>query len=896
MRRAFLQRCLCAVGAGFGGLLARDAAATGGVPDASTAPTLSTAGLSGTADGVAVSPPEMASVSAARRMPLSRVRLLDGPLLAAQRTDLRYLMALDADRLLAPFRREAGLPQPKPSYGNWESSGLDGHMGGHYVSALAMMAASTGDESVTARLRQVLRALRACQLAQGDGYLGGIPDGRAAWREIARGELKVDSFSVNGRWVPWYNLHKTFAGLRDAWVICEEPLARTMLVDLGGWSLRLLEPLSDAQLQDMMRAEHGGMNELFVDLAEITGEARYRAMARRFSHRAILDPLLQQQDALTGLHANTQIPKVIGFARIAELPDRDAPSSGCGVLPPRPLAGEGGDERQGTRADHWLEAARFFWQTVHAHRSVAIGGNSVKEHFHALDDFQPMLDEVEGPETCNTYNMLKLTELLHAHAPDDASRARYAGFHERALFNHVLASQHPSGGFVYFTPMRPQHYRVYSQVDLGMWCCVGSGLESHARHGQFIYSQADGAIPTLYVNLFAASSLDWREQGVTLRQITRFPDEAATRLVIDAVTGDQATPSRRFALKIRHPGWVKPGALRVTLNGRRVALSAEDARPGGYVTLERDWRAGDVVALRLPMQTRLESMPTRPDHVAVLHGPIVLAARTRPLPQERLEFRAGDARMDHIAQGERVPLAQAPLFVSADADFSARLIPIPGRPLSLRTGSLLQGPDGAPMRDLVLEPFFRLHDSRYMLYWPVSTPQQARERRERLARDEQARIALQARTVDAVAPGEQQPESDHGFEGDGVDTGLNGGRRWRHATRWFSYRLNDSRREGRVLRLVCSPSDDGRRFAVWLNDRLLTDLTLRAPAGLPSPAERERGGGEGSRQGTVSTLYDLDLPIPEDWPRSADGSMKVRFIAAPGSIAGGLYDLRLLRS
>jgi hypothetical protein len=300
--------------------------------------------------------------------------------------------------------------------------------------------------------------------------------------------------------------------------------------------------------------------------------------------------------------------------------------------------------------------------------------------------------------------------------------------------------------------------------------------------------------------------------------------------------------------------------------------------------------------LRLPMHTTLEPMPTRPDHVAVLHGPIVLAARTRPLPEERLEFRAGDARMDHIAQGERVPLAQAPLFVTSEADFSARLLPIAGRPLSFRTGALLQDPDGAPIRGLVLEPFFRVHDSRYMLYWPVSTRQQARERRERIARDEQARIALQARTVDAVAPGEQQPESDHGFEGDGVDTGLNGGRRWRHATGWFSYRLNDPQREGRVLRLTCSPSDDGRRFAVWLNDRLLTDLTLRTPAELPSPAKRERGGGEGSRQGTASTFYDLDLPIPEDWPRPADGTLRVRFVAAPGSIAGGLYDLRLLRS
>ncbi|WP_377155019.1 beta-L-arabinofuranosidase domain-containing protein [Roseateles sp. UC29_93] len=876
MRRDFLRRCLCGTaaasvgtvcGPAFGALLAGESAAAPADPSPTN--------------------PARAGAGAVSRFPLSRVRLLDGPCLDAQRTDLRYLMALDPDRLLAPFRREAGLPLPKPSYGNWESSGLDGHMGGHYVSALAMMAAGTGDDAVRARLRQVLAALRHCQLAHGDGYLGGIPDGKLAWREIARGELKVDSFSVNGRWVPWYNLHKTFAGLRDAWVLTGEALARVMLIDLGAWALTLLEPLSDAQLQDMMRAEHGGMNEILADVAAMTGDARFLRLAERFSHRAVLDPLRERRDALTGLHANTQIPKVIGFARIAEL---------RATMPGGPRAG--GD----AAADgDWLDPARFFWHTVRERRSVATGGNSVKEHFHALEDFQPMLDEVEGPETCNTYNMLKLTELLHAHAADDRERARYADYYERALFNHILASQHPSGGFVYFTPMRPNHYRVYSQVHLGMWCCVGSGLESHARHGQFVYSRVEdtGDVPALFVNLFVSSSLDWREQGLRLSQHTRFPDEGATRLRIDAVvpadgvvggvvggdaeartTGAAEVPaSRRFALKIRHPGWLAPGALRVKLNGRPIALSADDARPGGYLTITRDWRAGDVVDLRLPMRTTLEPMPTRTDYVAVLRGPIVLAARTRPIAGERLVFRAGEARMDHIAQGAVVPLSQAPLFVSAAPDFGDRLAPVPGRPLTFSAGSLPQGPDGASVKDLVLEPFFRLHDTRYVVYWPYSTPAEARSRRDRLARDERERLALQARTVDAVAPGEQQPESDHGFAGEGVDTGLHKGRRWRHATAWFSVRLSDPKREGQVLRLAFSALDDGRRFALQVNDRELAELTLRSSA-LP-PGEE---------------IYTRDFALPADWPRPADGSLRVRLVASPGSIAGGVYDLRLLKA
>jgi DUF1680 family protein len=768
------------------------------------------------------------------------VRLLDGPFLEAQRSNQRYLLALDMERLLAPFRREAGLPQPRPPYGNWENSGLDGHMGGHYLSALAMLTAATGDAALRARLDALLTELRRCQLAQGDGYLGGIPQGREAWARVARGELKVDSFSVNGRWVPWYNLHKTFAGLRDAWALCQQPLARQMLLALGAWALALLEPLGDAQLQDMMRAEHVGMNESFADLAA------------RFSHLALLQPLREQRDALSGLHANTQIPKVIGFARIAEL-------AAAATSSPQPQAQIEAD---------WLEPARFFWRTVRERRSVAIGGNSVKEHFHALDNFQPMLDEVEGPETCNTYNMLKLSELLFAHARDGRERAAYADFYERALYNHILASQHPQGGFVYFTPMRPNHYRVYSQPQLGMWCCVGSGLESQARHGQFIFAQALGPQgPEVYINLFIAARLDWPEQGLRLSQQTRFP--AKDRSLLEIERGG------RFTLHLRHPGWVAPGALRLRINGQPQAVTSQ---PGDYLSLNRDWRAGDRVELQLPMALRSEPLGPDSGHVALLHGPIVLAAKTHPLPGEVLRTRADDSRMGHIAQGPLLPQAQAPLLISAgDADLR-RLRPLPGRPQHFSAGALIQGL-GAAQQDLTLMPFYQLHDARYMVYWARSTPAQARALRERLAAEERAQLALQARTVDSVAPGEQQPESDHGFAGEGMDSGLNKGRRWRHARAWFSYRLLDPRHEGRVLRLEFCVADRCRRFSVQANERLLAELTLHPPAGLAPDQD----------------FYTLDLALPADLPRRDDGSLLLRFTAAPGSLAGGLYGLRLLR-
>lgn len=762
--------------------------------------------------------------------PLDRVRLLDGPFAEAQATDLHYLMALDPERLLAPFRREAGLPVPVPPYGNWESSGLDGHIGGHYLSALALMWASTGDTAVKQRLDHVVAELKRCQDAIGSGYLGGIPDGAKAWAEVGVGQLQVNGFSVNGRWVPWYNLHKLFAGLRDAAVQGGNAQARDMLVRLSDWALRLTTPLSDTQMQDMLRAEHGGMAEVLADVSQMTGDLRYLALARRFSHQALLQPLAAGQDRLTGLHANTQIPKVIGFARIAQV----------------------------TGEDEGRRAAEFFWRTVVDKRSVAIGGNSVKEHFHPAENFQPMLDEVEGPETCNSYNMLKLTALLARSATEPG---RYADYYERTLYNHILASQHPGeGGFVYFTPMRPQHYRVYSQVDQGMWCCVGSGLESHARHGEFIYAQDGDA---LLVNLFIASTLDWREQGVRITQRTRFPDEPRTTLTVEG--------AGRFALRIRYPGWVAPGALKLKLNGRPVPVKAQ---PGGVVELRRAWTAGDRVEVELPMRTTLEPLPGLKHYVAVLHGPIVLAAKT-PQPGEHLSFKADASRMGHVAQGAVCPQEAAPVFVSDQADFARRIKPVPGQPLTFTAPGLIQGRPDANRLQLI--PFFRLHDSRYMLYWARSTPAEYRSLREQLAQAEADRLALDALTVDQVAPGEQQPEVEHGFQGEGTDTGVAAAGRWRHARQWFSYVLSDPRGEGRVLRLSLFRGDAGRRFDVVVNGRRLAQLELDRPPG-------------------TQALYTRDIELPADLVREAGGRLTVKFVAQPGSLAGGLYGLRLLKA
>jgi len=773
------------------------------------------------------------SAHAADLFPLRDVRLAPSPFLDAQTVDLHYLMSMDPDRLLAPFLREAGLQPKQPSYGNWESSGLDGHMGGHYLSALALMVASTGDAEVKRRLDYCIAELKRAQQANGDGYLGGIPGGRAAWREIAAGQLKADSFSVNGKWVPWYNLHKVYAGLRDAWHYAGNEDAKAMLIAMSDWALRLTSHLSDAQMQTMLKSEHGGMNEVLADVYQMTGERKYLDLALKFSHQQVLQPLEKGEDKLTGLHANTQIPKVIGFERIGELSGRK-------------------DMQQ---------AAKFFWQTVVEHRTVAIGGNSVKEHFHDAADFSPMIEEVEGPETCNTYNMLKLTEMLFL----GEQKGKYADYYERALYNHILASQRPeTGGFVYFTPMRPNHYRVYSQVDQAMWCCVGSGIESHAKYGEFIYAHDKDA---LFVNLFIPSTLQWREKGVNLTQSNSFPDQAGTRITVD---GDA-----RFTMKIRYPAWVAAGKLGVRINGRPVKV---DAQPGSYVSIDRAWKQGDHVDVSLPMTTRLEQMPDKSKYYVVLHGPIVLATKTNPFPTEHLNFLADDSRMGHIAKGQVCPLESAPTFVADRADFIRRFKPVPGKPLTFTAPKgLVQG--GGVGANTEFIPFFRLHDARYTLYWPQSTPGEYARLKQETAAREAERLALDARTIDQVAPGEQQPESDHFFKGEGTESGITKGRHWRRASKWFSYQLNDPKREAKTLQLTFGRADGERRFDLVVNGRRIAEVLI----------------GKAAESGKTHDLYTRDFALPVEVAQLANGKLEIKLLATNGSLTGALYDLRALR-
>ena len=762
-----------------------------------------------------------------KSIPISNVKITDGPFYHAQQTNLKYLLKMDPERLLAPYRREAGLPATAESYPNWESTGLDGHIGGHYLTALSLAYAATGDGAILRRLKYMVDELNKCQQAHGNGYLGAIPKGAEVWRQIANGKIEADLFTLNKSWVPWYNLHKVFAGLRDAYLYTNNQQAKAMLVSFSDWMLNLSNKLTDEQLQLMLRTEYGGLNETLADVYAITGNENYLTLAKRYTEQVLLQPLLNKQDKLTGLHANTQIPKIVGIARIAQL----------------------------NQDKTWLDSADYFWQQVVGKRSVSIGGNSVREHFHPSDDFTSMVKDVEGPETCNTYNMLKLSKILYENKHD----LQYIDYYERALYNHILSSQHPvHGGLVYFTPMRPNHYRVYSAPAHGMWCCVGSGIENHSKYGEMIYaSQGD----EFYVNLFVNSEVTWSEKQITLSQTTQFPDTENSRLTIH----QNAT----FALNIRYPAWVNAKSLSVTVNGQPLTINAT---PGQYVRIARTWQKGDVVNIHLPMHTSTEQLPDQSNYYSILHGPIVLAAKADPFENEQLNYIGDSSRMGHIAHGPVCPTDNVPMFLSEGAEFVKQIKPIDNKPLTFTTGQATM----AQTTPLTLIPFFRLHDSRYSIYFPQSSPTKWESVKQNLAAQAQQEAELAARTLDMIQPGEQQPEADHFFQAEQSEAGLNGTKHWRHARDWFSYQMHVKGQRSVTLQLTFFGLDKNRHFDVLIDDKLLSSIHLSGDKG--------------------AVFYQENIDIPAHLIADPNKPFRLKFKAKENSIAGGLYGIRLLKN
>jgi hypothetical protein len=738
---------------------------------------------------------------------LHDVRLLDGEFKAGQDIAAKYLLSIETDRLLCGFRVEAGLRPKGTNYGGWERQSIAGHSLGHYLSGCSLAWASTGDARFLERVNYIVAELAECQRAGGDGYLAAFAGGRKAFAEVAAGNIRSSGFDLNGLWVPNYTEHKVLAGLRDAYRLARNTNALQVARGLADWYEKTLSGLNEVQMQQVLACEHGGMNEVLADLYADTGDPRYLVLSRRFHHKAILDPLARGEDVLPGKHANTQIPKLVGLATRYEL----------------------------TGAQDDRAAAEFFWERVVHHHTYVTGGNSEAEHFGPADRLNGRLSE-KTAETCNVNNMLKLTE----HVFGWTQSAGAADFYERALLNQIRSTQHPDGRVMYFLSLKPGHQKDYQRPYDDWSCCVGTGMENHVKYGAGIYYHSDDA---LWLNLFIASEVNWKQRGVVLRQETGWPESDHSTLTI------QTGRPQYFALRIRHPHWAD--RLIVRVNGQ---LASDTTSPSSYAVIRRDWKDGDKIEIQFPMSLRLEAMPDNAKRVAVFYGPTLLAADL------------GEVENFAASQPGFVPV------LVTDCQPVTEWV----KPISLQRQTFKTVGVGKP-HDVELVPLHKLHDRRYTVFLDQFTAPDWARREAELRAEEARQAALEARTVDVFQPGEMQPERDHHVLGDKSDPGEYLGRKFRHAWDggWFSFQMKvDAAATNQLLCIWWGDETGPREFDILVDNAKIASQKL---------ARNQPG-----------QFWDATYAIPNELTRGKT-SVMVRLQAQPGNYAGGLFGCRVLR-
>ena len=582
---------------------------------------------------------------------LSDIRLLDGPFLHATELDENTLLNYEPDRLLSKFYSEAGLKPKAEHYMGWENETIAGHSLGHYLSACSMMYRTTGDKRFLDRVNYIVDELKKLQDTDGQGYIGAFPNGKKILtEEVAKGYIRSKGFDLNGIWVPFYTEHKMMAGLRDAYRQCGNKVALEVEKRFADWLEGIVSRLNEEQVQNMLRCEHGGIAETLADLYADTKDERYLKMSKIFYQKAILDPLKAGIDVLPGKHCNTNIPKLIGLSRIYE------------------LTGDTTDKK----------AAEFFWKTVVNHHSYVTGGNGNKEYFGPEDRFRDRL----GPETtesCNVYNMLKLTE--HIFEWDASVKA--ADFYERALFNHILSTLNPENGRVtYNLSLEMGGYKVF-QDPFEFTCCIGTGMENHSKYGRNIFYHNDNE---LFVFQYIASVLTWKEKGLIITQNTKYPEEQGTTLEFKCETPVKLT------VQVRYPAWAQDGMV-VRINGKNKYVHQ---KPGSFVVVEGTWKTGDKIEVNIPFSLRLEPMPDDSNRVAIMYGPLVLAGDLGPVK-------------DSISKD----VMYVPVLKTGDRNPSDWMKPIEGKPNTFITVNV-----GKP-RDVIMKPFYSTYDRRYSVYWDL---------------------------------------------------------------------------------------------------------------------------------------------------------------------------------
>lgn len=759
------------------------------------------------------------------------VRILDGPFREHQVRDINYLLSIDSDRLLHMFRITAGLPSSAQPLGGWESPAcwVRGQSMGHYLSACALMFAATGDERLKTKADSLVAELAKCQTAlqkQGanPGYLSAFP------------EQFFDNLDANRQvWSPWYVVHKIMAGLLDMNLYADNRQAMDVLTCMADWVRFRVDRRTEAQMQQALKCEFGGMNEVLANLYAVTGNPEHLRLARCFDHKAVYDPLAAGEDRLNGLHGNSTIPKVIGAAREYEL----------------------------TGEPRYRDIATFFWRNVALKRSFATGGNSDREHFFPFEEFSKHLSPM-AQETCNTYNMLKLTRHLFAWEPT----AEAMDFYERALFNHILGSQDPvKGTGIYFASMRPGFFKLYATPFDSFWCCTGTGMENPARYGESIYFHNDREF---YVNLFMASRVTWADKGLVVTQDTRFPEQDTARLTM------ACKQPVALALKIRWPAWATNG-MTVTVNGAPQPIAG---RPGSYVAVERTWQDGDRLDLRLPMTLRTEALPDDPNTVALLYGPIVLAGE---LGGDNLTSNGCYAMSNASMLWTWAP--EAPLFSGDVSSLLAHIEPAPGKPLTFRSVGV-----GRP-HDVSLIPFYRMHHQRFTVYWSVCTEAAWRDVAASRETAAHKRKQIEPRIVDEILFG-QRNEYAHKLHGKGWKSEAFQNRVWCESARGGCFEFAMKVKSDRPMSLQCTYWGDEKETTVEL---FTGKENPSGPRAFDILVDGKQIAEQNLKLNKPGEFIDLDYAIPAELTRGKT-NVTVKFQAHTNATAGRLFGCLTLQA
>jgi len=586
--------------------------------------------------------------------PLSSVRLTAGIFKEQEELNSRYLDSLTADRLLHTFRLTSGITSTAAPYRGWEdpTCELRGHFaGGHYLSAVALASAGSGNTDLKNRGNEMIAGLDACQKKNPSGYLSAYPTD--LFEHLAEGKPV---------WAPFYTYHKIMAGLLDMYTLTGNTDALRVAEGMARWVGEYFTGISNDQRHRMLRVEYGGMNEVLVNLAAVTKKDRYLSTAHLFEQPNFLDPLASRRDELTGLHANTHVPKIIGAARMYEVT---------------------GDRR-------YQQIAEYFLEEVLTARNYVIGNTSLDEHWKTPEGHLEGTLAWTNAECCVAYNLMKLQRLVFGWTAD----ARWMDEYERALFNCRLGTQDAQGMKQYFFPLAAGYWRAYHSPEESFWCCTGTGVEEFAKFADTIYFRRDSDV---YVNQFIASTLDWKEEGFGIEQVTKFPEEQGTTLKIKSTRPGVRT------IHVRIPGWTKDAEIKI--NGHSLEAVAD---PGSYLAIKRAWKDGDTISVSLPMTLRQEPLLGDESVTAALYGPLVLAADLGAGPAD------GPMKIIHgrpTTPGKELPPPDALPKIAAGPD--------------VKTDQWVQTDSKSDMRFSVagegkkydVMPMYRIRDQKYSVYW-----------------------------------------------------------------------------------------------------------------------------------------------------------------------------------